>query len=91
MRGVARDLSNTIIRREYHEQRARPEKRREKETHEDPNGKKGGEESQEREQRGFEFSAYPYDNEAIGSSSSIRSTKSRRGGMSSTAYSSRAA
>ena len=41
------------IRSEYHEQRARQEERPEKETPEEPNGKKGGEESQEREQKIF--------------------------------------
>ena len=48
--GVPRNLSNSIVRSEYLEQRERQEERAEKETHEDPNGKKGGEESQEREQ-----------------------------------------
>ncbi len=48
--GFPRDLSNAIIRSEYHEQRERQEERAEKETPEDPDGKKGGEESQERKQ-----------------------------------------
>jgi len=48
-------ISGTIpifirIRSEYHEQRTRQEERAEKETPEEPNGKKGGEESEEREQ-----------------------------------------
>ena len=42
-----------IIRRECNEQRTRQEERAEKETPEDPDGKKGGEESQERERYVF--------------------------------------